>query len=395
MPCVDRNGNTVPGVEGQCPIGSTFRRPNGAEIEAMKVYDLPPGSYGRDDEGTSTGEGYFNSRGMSRDDIGQLLNTDFMNDRKPLMDLPDWAQDMAVVGSTALGRGKGDKKALMKSLGSLLNKGKGALNKGKQKFKDMKEFKGQYEPMIPSNVALNLKGKLSGIPSAAAFKSLMNSPEGKKRLIAMGITAPAALMIMNSPSSFFGNGTGDSTTTSTPPAATPNAAEIAAKAEADRVAGLNPLEAMMENMKKPGYWTSPLVEGGPASDNRLNRLGQLMNYYGSTPKQRASMGDPQKGFIKTEETAADNLAAFAKAQATLNASLAGDAKNWSKAEIDKSLGDWFDKKFGIDWWGVGKDRGASKALFLRDAADEKARHPELNLDELANSLLTRYPNRYR
>jgi hypothetical protein len=29
------------------------------------------------------------------------------------------------------------------------------------------------------------------------------------------------------------------------------------------------------------------------------------------------MGDPQKGFIKTEETAADNLAAFAKAQATL------------------------------------------------------------------------------
>jgi hypothetical protein len=92
----------------------------------------------------------------------------------------------------------------------------------------------------------------------------------------------------------------------------------ATEAETKRVAGLNPLEAMMENMKKPGYWTSPLVEGGPASDNRLNRLGQLMNYYGSTPKQRASMGDPQKGFIKTEETAADNLAAFAKAQQTLS-----------------------------------------------------------------------------
>ena len=91
----------------------------------------------------------------------------------------------------------------------------------------------------------------------------------------------------------------------------------AAKAEADRVAGLNPLEAMMENMKKPGYWTDPMNEGGPASDNRLNRLGQLMNYYGSTPKQRAAMGDPQKSFIATEQQLADNQAAFAKAQATL------------------------------------------------------------------------------
>jgi len=94
-------------------------------------------------------------------------------------------------------------------------------------------------------------------------------------------------------------------------------AQATTKAEADRVAGLNPLEAMMENMKKPGYWTDPMNEGGPASDNRLNRMGQLMNYYGSTPKQRAAMGDPQKGFIKTEQTLADNQAAFAKAQATL------------------------------------------------------------------------------
>ena len=92
----------------------------------------------------------------------------------------------------------------------------------------------------------------------------------------------------------------------------------AAKAESDRVAGLNPLEAMMENMKKPGYWTDPMNEGGPASDNRLNRMGQLMNYYGSTPKQRAAMGDPQKSFIATEQQLADNQAAFLKAQQTLS-----------------------------------------------------------------------------
>ena len=92
----------------------------------------------------------------------------------------------------------------------------------------------------------------------------------------------------------------------------------AAKAEADRVAGLNPLEAMMENMKKPGYWTDPMNEGGPASDNRLNRMGQLMNYYGSTPKQRATMDSPQKTFLATEQQLADNQAAFLKAQQTLS-----------------------------------------------------------------------------
>lgn len=48
MPCVrDDNGQVVPGAFGSCPIGSTWRRPNGAEIAAMKVYDLPAGSYGR------------------------------------------------------------------------------------------------------------------------------------------------------------------------------------------------------------------------------------------------------------------------------------------------------------------------------------------------------------
>tara|TARA_R110000744_G_scaffold122517_2_gene227497 strand:+ start:1293 stop:2393 length:1101 start_codon:yes stop_codon:yes gene_type:complete len=96
------------------------------------------------------------------------------------------------------------------------------------------------------------------------------------------------------------------------------ATEQATEAETKRVAGLNPLEAMMENMKKPGYWTDPMNEGGPASDNRLNRMGQLMNYYGSTPKQRAAMDSPQKTFLATEQQLADNQAAFLKAQQTLS-----------------------------------------------------------------------------
>ena len=93
--------------------------------------------------------------------------------------------------------------------------------------------------------------------------------------------------------------------------------EAADKAEAERVAGLNPMERIMENLKKPGFLTDPLIPGGPPSYNRLNKLGMLMNYYGSTPKQRAQMTDPSKQFAAIEKGVMDNATALAKAQATL------------------------------------------------------------------------------
>ena len=91
--------------------------------------------------------------------------------------------------------------------------------------------------------------------------------------------------------------------------------EAATKAEADRVAGLNPMQRMMENLKNPEFLNESI--SGQPGDTRLNRLGQLMSYYGGTPKQRAAMGDPQKRFAEIESNVATNKAALAKAQATL------------------------------------------------------------------------------
>ena len=132
----------------------------------------------------------------------------------------------------------------------------------------------------------------------------------------------------------------------------------ATQAESDRVAGLSPMEAMMENMKKPGYWTNPMNEGGPKSDNRLNRLGQLMNYYGSTPKQRATMDSPQKSFLATEQQQIDNQAAFAKAQQTLSSPYGKP----SVANLADSLENKVKAQFGDTWLTFGAEEDEIPAI---------------------------------
>ena len=89
----------------------------------------------------------------------------------------------------------------------------------------------------------------------------------------------------------------------------------AAEAEKKRVASLNPMERMMENLKTPGFLNESM--SGAKGDTRLNRLGQLMSYYGSTPKQRATMKNPMDRFAAIEKGVMDNETALAKAQATL------------------------------------------------------------------------------
>jgi len=75
------------------------------------------------------------------------------------------------------------------------------------------------------------------------------------------------------------------------------------------------MERMMENLKTPGFLNESM--SGAKGDTRLNRLGQLMSYYGSTPKQRATMKNPMDRFAAIEKSVMDNEAALAKAQATL------------------------------------------------------------------------------
>lgn len=122
---------------------------------------------------------------------------------------------------------------------------------------------------------------------------------------------------------------------------TSNASAATAQAEVDRVANLNPMERIMENLKKPGFLTDPLIPGGPQSYNRLSKLGVLMDYYGSTPKQRATKTSPNEQFASIEKDVLANQTALAKAQQTLSSpfgkpnvnTLADSLMNKVKAEF--------------------------------------------------------------
>ena len=61
------------------------------------------------------------------------------------------------------------------------------------------------------------------------------------------------------------------------------------------------MQTLMRNMKNPEWWSESI--SGLPSDTRLMRLGQLMNYYGKTPKGREASDDPSKLWAQNEKDA--------------------------------------------------------------------------------------------
>ena len=140
----------------------------------------------------------------------------------------------------------------------------------------------------------------------------------------------------------------------------------ATKAEADRVANLNPMERIMENLNKPGFLTDPLIEGGPPGYNRLSKLGVLMDYYGSTPKQRATKTSPNEQFASIEKDVLANQTALEKAQQTLSSPFGKPTVN----TLADSLMNKVKTEFGDTWltWGGAKDdqlEPIAKAIAVR------------------------------
>ena len=83
-----------------------------------------------------------------------------------------------------------------------------------------------------------------------------------------------------------------------------------AQAEKERVAGLS----FTEKMKEPGYWDEIDATGL----NRIERLGQLMDYYGKTPKQRAATTSPADRWAEMSTTNAATAASIQKSLKTVN-----------------------------------------------------------------------------
>lgn len=154
-----------------------------------------------------------------------------------------------------------------------------------------------------------------------------------------------------------------------------NATEAATKAEAERVAGLNPMERIMENLKKPGFLTDPLIEGGPPGYNRLSKLATLMNYYGSTQKNRQRMKSPEEQFAAIEKGIMDNRTALAKAQATLKSQYGKP----STSNLAEGMYDMVKKAYGGTWLPF-DDRGEDELKRISTLAaiklTEMAQDPE-------------------
>ena len=345
MPCVDRNGRTVPGVEGQCPIGSTWRRPNGAEIAAMKVYDLPPGSYGRDQEGTRMGESLFQGTSregdrMSPDDT-RRLSLDMLENRKPLLNMkgigaPDWASDAVLVGAGFLGRnprnaGQGIKNLMgrlkdSKAVDTLFKKDKKIFNKdgtpryqqGEGVYKNVRpnyntqtkqwEFRGKkINPQTwnqgkgvnsTQRVRVGTKPKLDkkGNPIQQTERAFSPLKIGTGVAIGGGVPLNSLMDSMN-------NSGMPASATSVGGDGGPRRGSRGDRTPPKELTGW---QKTFEEMKNPEYWKKSM--SGLPHDTRLMRLGQLLDYYGKTPKGRAAVDMPSKMWAANEAAAQKNQA---------------------------------------------------------------------------------------
>lgn len=345
MPCVDRNGRTVPGVEGQCPIGSTWRRPNGAEIAAMKVYDLPPGSYGRDQEGTSMGESLF--QGISREgdrmspDDTRRLSLDILENRKPLLDMkgigaPDWASDAVLVGAGFVGRnprnaGQGLKNLMgrlrdSKAVDKLFKKDKKIFNKdgtpryqqGEGVYKNvrptyntkLKQWEFQGKKINPQTwnkgrgvnstqrVRVGTKPKLDKKGNPIQQTERVFSP-----LRIGGTAVGAGGLALNSLMDSMNNSGMPASSTSVGGDGGPRRGSRGDRTPPKELTGW---QKTFEEMKNPEYWKKSM--SGLPHDTRLMRLGQLLDYYGKTPKGRAAVDMPSKMWAANEAAAQKNQA---------------------------------------------------------------------------------------
>jgi hypothetical protein len=253
---------------------------------------------------------------------------------------------------------------------------------------------------------LSMRLKASGIPGVTALRTLLNSPQGKARLLKLGFTVPMITIMMTmGEDSLFSMFGGDE------------------KKEADFVspneqrrqtfdAGLNPrtgvrtppeydeygkLVSSSSKTSDTDYWKKSI--SGLPHDTRLMRLGQLMDYYGKTPKQRAAVDMPSKVWAENEARAAKikaDLITSAAAAAKTAGSIYGKK---SIAELAEDLLPDVKKMFGDTFWGSissnpnASDEPAMMSIASQVATNIKAittQFPDLTPDEVRQLALEQF-----
>jgi hypothetical protein len=322
------NGKPVAGNKGSCPYGSTWSEPQAQAPEDDRSFLQKAG-------------GYVKENPLEAASIAAMA-------------IPVGGPFVAggIRGASALYKGL----KMKGGIGKLMDK---IFRKDVMKPKIVpppKNFTGPPSPFLP---AVLEKGRALRIPSKLGAAGVVSTIAGAGGLYASGADNRLAQQQQLQQQQQQQAGTAlDANTKALTDA-------NAVKTEAARVANLNPMERIMENLKKPGFLTDPLIPGGPPGYNRLSKLGVLMDYYGSTPKQRATKTSPNEQFASIEKDVLANQTALAKAQATLSSPFGKPNVN----TLADSLMNKVKAEFGDTWLTFGADddeiEPIAKAIAIR------------------------------
>jgi len=321
MPCIrNSNGQPVPGNKGACPLDSTWS-------------DVTPTT-----DAGSWGSGLDALKSMDTSEMSDWAVSRYTKDDGSI----DWVKagieaSWLYPGTLAL---KGGLKAIPWLMKRMFTKPKTKWNRDvKDVLKDPKKWEGVKYPPWSAYKTIKTKTKVP----VMRYDKFGNEIQ-KRALSPTRATLSAAAIGMGGQgldyvAPFTERGEAEKAVRDA------NAATVAAQtqaneqnvtdataieaakvqAEKDRVANLS----FTEKMKEPGYWDEKDATGL----NRIQRLGQLMDYYGKTPKQRTASISPADRWAEMTTKNMATAADIQKALKTINNPMSSIGNKQSESMI--------------------------------------------------------------
>ena len=256
MPCVNSNGQPVPGAFGSCPIGSTWKDNVVPETEEERI----------------------------------------MREDTPLQNVGDW---FTPGGALKVGLGAALSAPFIKGGYNILKK-KATDPNNLKKLTNLKNrlFKRFDEPVRPAYPIMN-RYQQEAWKKANPGKWLFDKWKLAGWGGGTGLTMQQLMQQM---------GDGDAETTK--PSGPQHMTDAQRMQQLDSsIPDKNAMQKLGANMKDPKWWHQNM--SGLKGDTRLMRLGQLMDYYGKTHKQRADSTAPAELWAANEIAHGKNVAAAA------------------------------------------------------------------------------------
>jgi len=326
MPCIrNDNGQAVPGAKGKCPINSTWS-------------DTQPSFLGEDQK-------------LGVDDIGRYLKDRYTTDSGNL----DWTK-AGLEGMMAVYGGGLARAGLTKGLPALFKQFQKLYKKPVEITKKTPAVKAVLRPgqnlnrgPLPKS-AYETLAKPAGTTTETIRRFAPVRAAGATALGAGGVDyfAPFTEAGLERKQVRDERAAAIATQKQENEQNVADAAALEAaklQAEKDRVANLG----FWEKMKEPGYWDETDATGL----TRVEKIGQLLSYYGQTPKQRADTTSPADRWA---EMTTKNAATAASIQKSMLAdSPFSDIGGKVGMEAIREL---VQEEYGDKWytWGADKDK---------------------------------------